>query len=124
MGPFEADHLWHYDYKEKIENEENEDDEVERWDFGKFAEDDSYSKPEEYEIFEPEGDLENDEFYVNYAGCDREIEGSIPLKLSFLWIRLRTSQKENRSIREQRQPVRKGQSFPRTSSRRTHSGPT
>ena len=76
-GPLEADHLWHYDFKEKMEKEEDEDnenDEVERGDFGEFAEDDSDSEPEEYETFEPEGDPESDEFYVNCASCDREIE--------------------------------------------------
>jgi hypothetical protein len=71
-GPLEADHLWHYEYKEKIE--QNEDDEVERGDFGEYAEDDSVSEPEEYEIFEPENNPESDEFYVNCASCDREIE--------------------------------------------------
>jgi hypothetical protein len=42
-GRLEADHLWHYEYKEKIEKE---DDEVERGDFSEFAEDDSDSEPE------------------------------------------------------------------------------
>jgi len=73
-GPLEADHLWRYDYREKIENDEDENDEGERGDFGEFAEDDSDSEPEEYEIFEQESDPEGDEFYVNCAGCDREIE--------------------------------------------------
>ena len=72
-GPLEADHLWHYDYKEKIEKE-NEGDEVERGDFGEFAEDDSDSEPEEYEVVNQESDPESDEFYVNCASCDREIE--------------------------------------------------
>jgi hypothetical protein len=70
-GPLEADHHWHYEYKERVE--ENPDDEVERGDFGEFAEDDSASEPEEYEIFEPQNDPEGDEFYVNCASCDREI---------------------------------------------------
>lgn len=73
-GPLEADHHWRYDYKEKIEEVEGEPDEVERGDFGAFAEDDSDSEPEEYEVFEAESDPEGDEFYVNCAGCDREIE--------------------------------------------------
>jgi len=72
--PLQMDHLWRYDYKEKIEKEEDEDDEVERGDFGEFAQDDSDSEPEEYETFEQENDPESDEFYVNCAGCDREIE--------------------------------------------------
>ena len=72
-GPLEASHRWHYEYKEKIEKSD-EDAEVERGDFGEFAEDDSNSEPEEYEIFEPENNPESDEFYVNCANCDREIE--------------------------------------------------
>ena len=71
-GELKDNHSWQFEFKEKIE--ENGGDEVERGDFGKFAEDDSTSKPEEYEIFEPESDSESDEFYVNCAGCDREIE--------------------------------------------------
>jgi hypothetical protein len=78
-GPLDADHHWRYIYKEKIDNDGDEEDdedkeEVKRGDFGEFAEDDSDSEPEEYEIFEPEGDPESDEFYVNCANCDREIE--------------------------------------------------
>ena len=71
-GPLEANHFWRFEFKEKVE--EDEDDEVERGDFGEFAEDDSASKPEEYEKFEQESDPESDEFYVNCASCDREIE--------------------------------------------------
>jgi len=73
-GPLEADHLWRFEFKEKIEKEKYKDDEVERRDFGEYTKDDSSSKPEEYEIFEKESDPEGDEFYVNCAGCDREIE--------------------------------------------------
>jgi hypothetical protein len=75
-GPLEADHHWRFDFKEKIENKKDEEDEieVERGDFGEFAEDDSDSEPEEYEVFEEEADPESDEFFVNCAGCDREIE--------------------------------------------------
>jgi len=73
-GTLEEDHQWRYHFKEKIENDENEDSEVERGDFGEFAEDDSDSEPEVYEMFEPESDPEGDEFYVNCAGCDRELE--------------------------------------------------
>ena len=71
-GPLEADHTWKFEFKEKIE--EDNDDKVERGDFSEFAEDDSASKPEEYEIFESEDNPGNDKFYVNCAGCDREIE--------------------------------------------------
>lgn len=45
-GPLEADHTWVFDFKEKVEKDN--DDEVERGDFGDFAEDDSSSKPEDY----------------------------------------------------------------------------
>jgi hypothetical protein len=73
-GSLESDHLWRYDFKEKIEQDKDEEGEVERGDFGEFAEDDSDSEPEEYEVFEEESDPESDEFYVNCAGCDCEIE--------------------------------------------------
>ncbi len=73
-GLLKANHLWRYAFKEKISKQEDEDDEVGRGDYGAFAEDDSDSEPEEYEIFEQESDSESDEFYVNCAGCDREIE--------------------------------------------------
>jgi hypothetical protein len=73
-GPLEADHHWRYEFKEKIEKEKDNDDEVERWDFDEYTKDDSSSKPEEYEIFEEESDPEGDEFFVNCASCDREIE--------------------------------------------------
>jgi len=71
-GPLEADHTWVFKFKEKVEKDT--DDEVERGDFGDFAEDDSSSKPEDYEVFESEDNPGNDKFYVNCAGCDREIE--------------------------------------------------
>jgi hypothetical protein len=71
-GPLKDDHHWQYEFKEKIE--ENAEDEVQRGDFGEFAEADSDSEPEEYEAIEAESDPENDEFYVNCANCDREIE--------------------------------------------------
>jgi hypothetical protein len=71
-GPLEADHHWHYEFKERVEQKPYK--EVERGDFGEFTEDDSASEPEEYEIFEPENNPESDEFYVNCANCDREIE--------------------------------------------------
>jgi hypothetical protein len=74
-GTLGADHLWRYDFKEKIETkEEDEESEVERGDFGEFTEDESDSEPEEYETYEQQGDPQGDEFYVNCAGCDREIE--------------------------------------------------
>ena len=72
-GPLEANHLWHYEYKEKVD-EVNEDDEVQRGDFGAFAEDDSDSGPEQYEVAEQKSASMSDEFYINCSNCDREIE--------------------------------------------------
>jgi hypothetical protein len=71
-GPLEADHHWHYEFKERVEK--NPDNEAENRDFDEYAKDDSSSIPEEYEIFEEESDPGGDEFYVNCASCDREIE--------------------------------------------------
>jgi hypothetical protein len=71
-GPLKDDHHWHYEFKEKVE--ENADDEVQRGDFGEFEEDDSASEPEEYEDFEMATNRESDEFFVNCGNCDREIE--------------------------------------------------
>jgi len=75
-GPLEANHEWRFEFKEKIEKEKDtdNDDEVERWDFGEYTKDISSSKPEEYEIYEPEDNPGNDKFYVNCTNCDREIE--------------------------------------------------
>jgi hypothetical protein len=73
-GPLDANHNWHFEFKEKMKEEADDDDEVERGDFGEYAGDDSASNPEDYEIFEQEDDLESVEFYVNCANCDREIE--------------------------------------------------
>ena len=75
-GPLDIDHHWHFKFKEKIKKEKyrDRDDEVERWDFAEYTKDNSSSTPEEYEIFEPESNPGNDEFYVNCANCDREIE--------------------------------------------------
>ena len=70
-GPLGADHFWRFEFKEKIEKEEEE---VERGDFGEYLKDDSTSKPEDYEISDPENNPGNDRFYVNCASCDREIE--------------------------------------------------
>jgi hypothetical protein len=70
-GPLKDNHHWQYEFKEKVE--ENTDDEVQRGDFDTFEEDDSDSEPEDYEITETETDRESDEFFVNCANCDREI---------------------------------------------------
>jgi len=71
-GPLEANHLWRFEFKEQIK--EDDEAEVERGDFSEFAEDDSDSEPEEYEIVDGQSEPEGDRFYVNCAGCDREIE--------------------------------------------------
>ena len=75
-GPLEGNHLWHFKFKEKIQEEKDQDqeDEVERWNFDAYTNDYSSSTPEEYEIHEPESNAGNDKFYVNCASCDREIE--------------------------------------------------
>ena len=71
-GPLKDDHHWQYEFKEKIEK--NEDDEVQLGDFGEFEEDDSDSEPEDYETNEPRTNRESDEFFINCGSCDREIE--------------------------------------------------
>ena len=71
-GSLKDNHHWQYEFKEKIE--ENADDEVQRGDFGEFEEDDSESEPEEYEINETETNRESDEFFINCSNCNREIE--------------------------------------------------
>jgi len=51
-GPLEANHLWHFEFKEKIEkDEENEVNRSDyRRDFGEYAQDTSISILEDYEI--------------------------------------------------------------------------
>jgi len=75
-GPLEANHLWRYEFKEKIEKAAE--DKVNRLDyredFFEYANDNAISKPEDYEIHEPHDNPGNDMFYVNCSGCDREIE--------------------------------------------------
>ena len=77
-GPLEADHHWHFRFKErtrfreKIEKAERED--AYRWRFAEYIKDRSSPKPEDYEIHEPHTNSGNDRFYVNCASCDREIE--------------------------------------------------
>lgn len=71
-GPLDADHRWHYEFQEKVE--ENPDDEGARGDTGMFVEDDTASETEELEIFGLESGPENDEYYLNCENCDRKIE--------------------------------------------------
>ena len=73
-GPLEANHLWRFEFKEKIEKYKDKEDEVDQWNFSAHTKDNSSSKPEDYEIFEPVDNPGNDRFYVNCASCDREIE--------------------------------------------------
>ena len=72
-GPLKDNHHWQFEEKEKVELIADADDEVQRGDFGEFAEDDSESEPEVYEIHEPQMDRDSDEFFVNCGNCDREI---------------------------------------------------
>ena len=75
-GPLEPNHHWHFEFKKRLEKEKAEvgADDVEGWDFAEYAKDTSSSRPEEYEIYEPEDNPGNDRFDVNCAGCDRELE--------------------------------------------------
>jgi hypothetical protein len=71
-GPLKDDHHWQFQFKERVQKDQ--DDEVQRGDFGELEEDDSASEPEEYEVYETGTDRESDEFFVNCGNCDREIE--------------------------------------------------
>lgn len=71
-GPLKNDHHWRYEFKEKVQSDE--DDEVELGDFSDFEADDSSSEPEEYEINETRTDREGDEFFLNCGNCDRQVE--------------------------------------------------
>jgi hypothetical protein len=71
-GPLKDDHHWQFEFKEKIEK--NEDDEVQRGNYGEFAVDDSDSEPEEYEFTDSDLNRESDEYFVNCGDCDREVE--------------------------------------------------
>ncbi len=73
-GPFEADHHWRFEFKEKIVEEKDRDYEVKRGDFSEYAKDNSSSRPEDYDIYEPEDNPGNDRVLVNCASCDRKIE--------------------------------------------------
>jgi len=73
-GPLDTNHHWQFEFKEKVEKEKESDEDIRRWDFNEYAKDNSSSKPEEYEIYEPENNPGNDKFYVNCASCDREVE--------------------------------------------------
>lgn len=75
-GPLKANHLWSFKIREKIEKEidPNEEDEIKRWDFGDDTKNNSSSKPDENKLSEHGSYPIGDKFYVNCAGCDREIE--------------------------------------------------
>jgi hypothetical protein len=71
-GPLKDNHHWQYEFKEKLD--ENEGDEPQLGYLSEFAEDDSDSNPEDYEVFEPKTNQEDDEFFVNCGNYDKEIE--------------------------------------------------
>ena len=73
-GILQANHLWQFEFKEKLEEGKIEEESAYRWKFEVYTKDNSSSKPEEYEEFEPESNPGNDKYFVNCAGCDREIE--------------------------------------------------
>jgi hypothetical protein len=75
-GPLEVNHLWHFEFKEKIEKvKEETDDQMDyRQVFSEYAKDTSISKLKDYEIYEQQDNPGNDKFFVNCTGCDREIE--------------------------------------------------
>ncbi len=75
-GPLKANHLWSFKIREKIEKEidPNKEDEVKRWDFGDDTKNNSSSKSDEKKLSEHGSYPIGDKFYVNCAGCDREIE--------------------------------------------------
>lgn len=90
-GPLEANHKWHFKFKEKIEKvrefQKDHDDQEDyyvqdvqnervdyRQNFGEYADDNAISEPADYEIYDPQDNQGNDMFYVNCAGCGREIE--------------------------------------------------
>jgi hypothetical protein len=84
-GPLKDNHHWQYEFREKIEDDGE--DHVQRGDFGGYEEDDASSEPEEYEVYETENDKENDEYFINCASCDREIEfgWSKPDRHGLIW---------------------------------------
>ena len=71
-GPLEADHSWHFESKEKVD--EKPDDQTQLANSGAFEEDDSSSELSAYEIMNPQSDSNADRFYVHCASCHREIE--------------------------------------------------
>jgi hypothetical protein len=75
-GPLEANHLWHFEFKEEMEEvEEDADNQMDyRQVFSEYAKDTSVSRLEDNEIYEPQDNPGNDMSFVNCAGCDREIE--------------------------------------------------
>jgi hypothetical protein len=75
-GPLKANHLWSFKSRGKIENDidPTKDDEVKRWDFSEHIRASSSSEPKKYKELEHRSYVAGDKFYVNCAGCDREIE--------------------------------------------------
>jgi len=84
-GQLKGDHHWQFESREIIEDDiENEE---QRGDFGDFEEDDSASKPEEYEVYESGTHRGEDEYFVNCENCDREVEfgWSEPDRRGLIW---------------------------------------
>jgi hypothetical protein len=84
-GPLKDNHHWLYEFKEKVG--EGPEEEVQRGDFGEYQENDSATDPEAYEFHEVETNREDDEYFVNCADCDREIEfgWSKPDRRGLIW---------------------------------------
>jgi hypothetical protein len=72
-GPLDERHHWHNDSKGSAE-EENIEDDPQSGSVGDSAEDDPAEEYKEYEIHQTETCWESDEFFVNCANCDREVE--------------------------------------------------
>ncbi len=71
-GPLKDSHHWQYEFKEKIE--ENADDEVQRGDFGEFEGTTLILNRKNMKSMKPRANRESDEFFINCGNCDREIE--------------------------------------------------
>jgi hypothetical protein len=71
-GPLRENHHWQFEYKEKIE--EITDYNEQKGELSKFETRESASGPQEHEIYEKDTNRGSDEFFVNCGNCDREIE--------------------------------------------------
>lgn len=74
-GPLDANHLWRFKFKKKLEQEADRDEAFEGWDFAEYVKQGkSKYRPQDFEASEPVDNPGNDIFYVRCANCDREIE--------------------------------------------------